>query len=146
MLIHRLVYLKILDEIDKLKEVKIVNSPTTKELFEIKPEITEQYLITQLEFGESVPKPYESLDYLQWATLMQLGNEIGMTDPNGLLKITEADLQIYFDTKYNKTEMFFDKLGDKDQFGNVIKKYEKPEDIWKDIFQTDAFGEFKRIR
>ena len=74
--------------------------------------------------------------------LINLGKEIGMNDKDGLMEITQQDLKIYYDLKHHNTQEAFDKLGEYDQNGNIVKRYENPEDVWKDIFLTDSNGNF----
>ena len=120
------------------------NIETIDELFEMHSEIDDELVISVLQLAETVEKPKDAqdMDDLRWGMLINLGKEIGMNDKDGLMEITQQDLKIYYDLKHHNTQEAFDKLGEYDQNGNIVKRYENPEDVWKDIFLTDSNGNF----
>ncbi len=122
------------------------NIETIDELFEMHSEIDDELVISVLQLAETVEKPKDAqdMDDLKWGMLLGLGKEIGMNDKDGLMQITQQDLKIYYDIRHNREQGRLDTMGEYDQNGNLIKQYENPEDVWKDIFLTDSNGDFLR--
>ncbi len=122
------------------------NIETIDELFEMHSEIDDELIISVLQLAETVEKPKDAQDMndLKWGMLLGLGKEIGMNDKDGLMQITQQDLKIYYDIRHNREQGRLDTMGEYDQNGNLIKQYENPEDVWKDIFLTDSNGDFLR--
>lgn len=139
---------------DVMMEYKLENQKNAEaegytpidELFAEYSEISDEFIISTLQLAETVEKPKDAqdMDDLRWGMLINLGKEIGMNDKDGLMEITQQDLKIYYDLKHHNTQEAFDKLGEYDQNGNIVKRYENPEDVWKDIFLTDSNGDFLR--
>ncbi|MDE7314773.1 MAG: hypothetical protein K2N11_03625, partial [Mucispirillum sp.] len=137
---------------DVMMEYKLENQKNAEaegytpidELFAEYSEISDEFIISTLQLAETVEKPKDAqdMDDLRWGMLINLGKEIGMNDKDGLMEITQQDLKIYYDLKHHNTQEAFDKLGEYDQNGNIVKRYENPEDVWKDIFLTDSNGNF----
>lgn len=137
---------------DVMMEYKLENQKNAEaegytpidELFAEYSEISDEFIISTLQLAETVEKPKDAqdMDDLKWGMLINLGKEIGMNDKDGLMEITQQDLKIYYDLKHHNTQEAFDKLGEYDQNGNIVKRYENPEDVWKDIFLTDSNGNF----
>ncbi len=137
---------------DVMMEYKLENQKNAEaegytpidELFAEYSEISDEFIISTLQLAETVEKPKDAqdMDDLRWGMLINLGKEIGMNDKDGLMEITQQDLKIYYDLKHHNTQEAFDKLGEYDQNGNMVKRYENPEDVWKDIFLTDSNGNF----
>ncbi|MDE7315875.1 MAG: hypothetical protein K2N11_09280, partial [Mucispirillum sp.] len=137
---------------DVMLEYKLENQQNAKiegytpidELFAEYSEISDEFIISVLQLAETAEKPKDAqdMDDLRWGMLVNLGKEVGMNDKDGLMEITQQDLKIYYDLKYHNNQEAFEKLGEYDQNGNIIKRYENPEDVWKDIFLTDNNGNF----
>lgn len=139
---------------DVMMEYKLENQKNAEaegytpidELFAEYSEISDEFIISTLQLAETVEKPKDAqdMDDLKWGMLLGLGKEIGMNDKDGLMQITQQDLKIYYDIRHNREQGRLDTMGEYDQNGNLIKQYENPEDVWKDIFLTDSNGDFLR--
>ena len=116
---------------DVMMEYKLENQKNAEaegytpidELFAEYSEISDEFIISTLQLAETVEKPKDAqdMDDLKWGMLINLGKEIGMNDKDGLMEITQQDLKIYYDLKHHNTQEAFDKLGEYDQNGNIVK-------------------------
>ena len=131
-------------KLENQQNAKIEGYTTIDERFAEYSEISDEFIISVLQLSETVEKPKDAqdMDDLRWGMLVNLGKEVGMNDKDGLMEITQQDLKIYYDLKHHNNQEAFEKLGEYDQNGNIIKRYENPEDVWKDIFLTDSNGNF----
>lgn len=131
-------------EIAMFKGANKIEGITIEEKLAKYPEISDEFVNTIIAAGKTIPKIDENYDDLAWGMLVTIGNQVGLSNPEVLMELTGADLAMYFDEKYHKTDDVYEILGNTDQNGNPVKKYNKPEDIWRDIFQTAPNGEFIR--
>ena len=125
---------------------EIPNHKTIDQYFQEHSEISDEFMISVLQLSETVEKTKDAqnMDDLKWGMLLGLGKEIGMNDKDGLMQITQQDLKIYYDIRHNREQGRLDTMGEYDQNGELIKQYDTPEDVWKDIFLTNSNGEFLR--
>ncbi len=125
---------------------EIPNHKTIDQYFQEHSEISDEFMISVLQLSETVEKTKDAqnMDDLKWGMLLGLGKEIGMNDKDGLMQITQQDLKIYYDIRHNRGQGRLDTMGEYDQNGELIKQYDTPEDVWKDIFLTNSNGEFLR--
>lgn len=137
--------MRISREIAKLGIKKGPDDPSNgleKKWLDAAPEISDQYILDLMTLGASVEKVDENMSDIQWGSLLQLGHEVGLSDPAAIAALTPTDIEIYFDAKFRQSDEIFEKFGSVDENGVEIKRYENPDDIWKDIFKTKDNGEF----
>lgn len=62
--------------------------------------ITDTYMSDIVKKGKEVPKPDNvDMDDVSWGLLVQMGEEMGLTDADRLAKLTVEDIEAYFYTK-----------------------------------------------
>jgi len=103
--------------------------------------IDAEYINTIIELGRAVPKGDETIDDLSWGLTVKLGIEMGIDDADVLRELKVSDVDTYFYEAVHKKAGFEAGMTRFDGNGNAVS-YDDPADIWKDMFVTDADGNF----
>ncbi len=103
--------------------------------------IDAEYINTIIELGKAVPKGDETVDDLSWGLTVKLGIEMGIDDADVLRELKLSDVDAYFYEAVHKKAGLEAGMTRFNENGEAVT-YDNPSDIWKDIFQTDADGNF----
>jgi len=128
---------------DAVKTMRDRDIPQNKETSE-NDVINDEQVQKIIDLGKSVEKPDDEISDFQWGMMVQLGDEMGITDSDALANLTTEDLDRYINEFYKKPlGMKTASDGMLDGNGNVFepKSYDTKGDYWADVFQTDSNGE-----
>lgn len=105
------------------------------------PQIDPDYVNSLIELGKSVPKGDNSIDDLSWGLTVSLGMEMGIEDADVLRELKLSDVDTYFYEAAYKRNGLESGMKRFDENGEAVV-YDNPAEIWKDMFKTDADGNF----